>query len=154
MRAFHLHPLMANPPGMAPMPPGTIDDAYVDALGREERWIHVVTDSDEACQVEMSSVRDTPNLDLPGPATPAGVARFALREASPLHRRFVRIPLRLHGSQPVDWRPAEAQAEQVLAAVWPQLRLIEACHRLLWPARFARRAAGAVRRRIVNCVTR
>lgn len=142
LRAFHLHPFMANPPGVAAMPPGTIDDAYMETLGQDPDWIHVVTDSDEALQIEMSAGGGS-DLSADEPPSPLAVARFAVRSASPLHRRFVRVGLRLHGTADVDWQPAEDLAARVVTASERWLSVLDPADRLY---RRARRVAGRVKR--------
>lgn len=113
---WHQHPFAVVLP-KAVSPNGTLDADLLLKSGISKEDMHVVTDSDDFCAVEITAARS--HIPMPDKKrTIEGIAAWAKCNATPLDRWFFRQTMRWHT---VDLPPETAQAESVLDVIMAQI---------------------------------
>ncbi len=135
---YHLHPLFIHPKRRGVTMAQTIDTDYFTRACPDLDDYHIVTDSDELLATEFSASDDAtlnshigpdgsaklraaqsdprcpPGADLKA----AAVAVFGQAFATPMHRAFLREPIRLH-AEAIDerWIDVESRARDVVTSI-------------------------------------
>ncbi|MBM3508833.1 MAG: hypothetical protein FJX61_01655 [Alphaproteobacteria bacterium] len=113
IRAFHFHPAFVWPRRYGDFAL-TVDLDFVKNAVDGEGDIHVVTDSDEALQLNLDVENHLPNFLGRAPADPTAIAAWIGGNADPLHRAmFLRHTVRLHaGELGPAWDAAAARSDR------------------------------------------
>lgn len=125
----HIHPILVQPRTPDAAFTTTIDGDYLlEAVTSFDR-IHVVTDSDDMLVVELSSRTRKIAPTSGAPHDLSKVVRWMVRQANPLHRRFLLHSFLLHDG-PVDaaWDEALRECAGLRAEIFA--RLVSGMHGL------------------------
>ncbi len=121
-RCFHLHPLMVNPLVRGLLPSSTIDADYTPLACPDPESLYVVEDSDEIAGFEISAYSQFGTFK-PRKFSAIDTAFYARYWTQSHHRKFVRHPIRFHGSDlTAQWQEIERQSAKVLETVELYLR--------------------------------
>lgn len=117
-RLFHLHPAMVWPRRYGDFT-GTVDHGLIEAAMSRTDDICVVTDSDEALQVNLDVLGHRDDLIGTAPASIETIAAWIPTATTPLHRWFfLNAPIRLHERDlNTAWAAVEERSRQFAAVV-------------------------------------
>jgi hypothetical protein len=115
-RCFHLHPMLVYPRIRNAPFTSTIDDDYLRAACPDPQDEYIVSDSDEFCACELSSI-ERPATSLPRSSLiDEDVALWAASAARPQHFENLarRIILHSGGTEGKAWASARAESDQAI----------------------------------------
>jgi hypothetical protein len=148
--AYHQHPFLVLPPPAAGPPTTTVDGEYLETLGLAAEQCHVVSDSDEVCQIEVSDRHQASGLDRLRPARLWRVAAWLRVHACPLHMRCSETLIRMHNGQSADWAQAVARAAAIRRALAWRRGLLVRLNPLFRLVSWLRVRGGAIKRRLLG----
>jgi hypothetical protein len=121
-RCYHLHPLMVNPLVRGLLPSSTVDADYTPLACPDPQSLYVAEDSDEIAGFEISAREQFGNFKA-RKFSAADTAFYARYWTQSHHRKFVRHPIRFHGSSlSPQWQEVERLSDRVLDKVELYLR--------------------------------
>lgn len=118
---FHLHPLLVRPTDKTCRAKITVDDDFLVRAVPDFEDIHIVTDSDDLCFIDLTPLRT--HTDYPYPLCDADSMRtWVSQSANAHHRKFFATPIRLHSVDLTEtWALYEQAAERFVMSVLSEL---------------------------------
>ncbi len=95
-RCFHMHPLMVRPVHPIHCLHTTLDHEYVRQACPNYADVHLVTDSDELCGIEVSEKEHMTDMICPGLVPDGEIHQWMDQWTSSYHRRYFNSPIILH----------------------------------------------------------
>jgi hypothetical protein len=117
-RCFHLHPLLVDPAGLESLPTWTVDDDFICRLPRAPGDSHIVADSDEITQFDLSAAAAAPEPRRNEDVSLFRIAAWAANHATADQRRYFKEKIYFHvGERSARWEAVERESDRAVRTI-------------------------------------